>query len=547
MKTSILTCHRGFVLRIMLSLFLSLAIVACDEDQSSGVDELETGDIAVTGIIVNPKSPQPGDTIQVTVIITGAPNVGSFPTIAWSSVGGVGQFLDNNQLSARWVAPSSSGIVNLSVRATGPTNTSSRDVNIFVGSSQTVVGSGAAEMAMEPSGTSFYYLTSPASPDDPGFNGFQIGHFDGANSRIVFNSQSPRGVQNVFSPDLEWVAHSRSGPVGAANVNDPVNIFADDLNLETTTQLTSDTRLPHPVELRHDEYASPAFSPNSHLLTFGAFKPDQILGAPDSFDVYVHNVQTQQTINVTRSQGNQRSNFYPSFSTDGNWLVYIGDASGADVWELFAQPVTGDLVDSSLASRVQLTDTGGLITGGSAGPFLTNPLKAWNPLQPILALKAADGTVLLIEIVGGTGTVNQVFGITGNTRELVWSNEGQTLAISDGSILYTVGAGGGTATVRHTVGNDQVRDMTWAPGNEFMLFRIIRGSDSWFELFDIDAGRFDEPVVVTSTVKKGELDTYRGFLATAPVINAAGEAFIIQFDGPGGPRIDKLDISGVLN
>jgi hypothetical protein len=99
---------------------------------------------------------------------------------------------------------------------------------------------------------------------------------------------------------------------------------------------------------------------------------------------------------------------------------------------------------------------------------------------------------------------------------------------------------------------DRIVDMVWSPDSRFLVYRVIRGAQSWFELLDIDGGTvWTRPVVVTATVGIGTRGTFAAEMSTAARYSAQNIVHYIQFDvllAPNeSPTIWTLDISGAVN
>ncbi len=118
---------------VPLAGLLVFAVVAGCEDNP----ELPSGDepkgIVLDEIILTPKSPEPGDTIFLTAVITSSgANVVEFPTVTWTVSDGV--LLESSQLSVRWWANVASGLYTVDCRATNSVNSVTASTQVFVAS-----------------------------------------------------------------------------------------------------------------------------------------------------------------------------------------------------------------------------------------------------------------------------------------------------------------------------------------------------------------------------------------------------------------------------
>jgi hypothetical protein len=86
--------------------------------------------------------------------------------------------------------------------------------------------------------------------------------------------------------------------------------------------------------------------------------------ATDSFHVYIHDLIAGKRTLVTYEHTYPRG-FFPTFSTDGDWLVYVLDRDRTGQWEFYGSPMSGNDVDGSIASMKKFTTTGGQIVTGA--------------------------------------------------------------------------------------------------------------------------------------------------------------------------------------
>jgi hypothetical protein len=551
LNTSIIRYKNTYFL--LLAVFtLSLLVAGCSDDEP-GIDDPDPSTITIGGIILNPKSAGLADTLKVTAILTSVHfDPGNYAKIAWSSDEGV--FLENNQQSVRWVAPGFSTLARLSVTATGPLNTVSLSADVFVGTSVTVVSQYAGELHLQPSGTDLYYLYSEVDPTDATFGGFGVYEYSGGPSMPVIYNVDTLGVDYVFTDDLAYAARTYEGGLGVGDVLAPVNLWLDDLNAQTSTKLTEDSK---PGDARHDRFIFPNFSPNGNLLVYEAFRPNFLQGAIDTFDVEVYNTSTSQKTNVTRTHGGSRRNFFPSVSSDNNWVVFVSDRRVQNEWELYGLRIDNDVVRSDSSDTVRLTFTDGLISGGT--PLtLTKPTTLWNPNPslPVLAIIGNDGELRLVETDDVGATTIEVPSVGNVLNSLTWSPDGQMLAlvamvqeVEDApfeNVIYTIETDGFVRERHRVSASDKIQDITWSSGQNLMVYRASRGSSSWLELLDLEGNQgFLRPVVITATSDMGEIETYGGYMSTASVLNTSNVIYYLLFNN-NTPSVNMLDISGAL-
>jgi hypothetical protein len=551
--------HYKRALLLLTALAVFVGAPGCSDDEStSGVDE---GELAISMIILNPKSAEPGDTVQATVDVDGWLPTGTYPTYRWSSEGG-GTFLTDNQQSVGWVAPKPtiSSVVRLTCTVTYAGGSASHSAEVFVGTPEEVVPYRAGEIHLIPSG-GFYYLYG--RPGESGWDSSQVYMFDGA-STPVSNSLS-RGAEFVFTggPGTE-PTHAAFTSVDSTDITfseNAINVWLTDLATGVQGPITRDESIAGGS--RRHQYRYPYFSPNGGWVTFQGFHPHPQAGAIDTMGVFAYDLNTEITLYVTAKDSvrERPMNYYPTYSSDGNWLVYVSDRDQRDVWELYGIPATDGAPDDQ-ADPTRLTNDGGLI-GVTTPTSLTRPKMAWNPnpARPTLAVVGSQGSDKYIHLVttsGSGATSERLTDIGRDIIEFVWSNDGTVLAVSaltvmqDGSTkngLFLVDPGAASSNLWHTgtTSGDRIYDLTWSPDGSFLVYRTVRdGNDSWFELIDIDGGTsYLGPIVLSASIAVGNRGSYAAAMSTRPAYDATNVVYGLIFDGP-SPAIGTLNITGTV-
>jgi len=524
---------------------LLFAIGSCGKDEPpvSG-DDWDTGKITVSNVIFEPKVGAPGDTILFTAVVTSpAENQGDFPVYDWSASGGT--FADSNKQSVRWVAPGSSGLFIITVKATNDLGSSTNHVTAFIGAGQTLIDDSAGQVDLLGTGPDFHFLhTSNVKV------GADIWRYVGgvASDVIVQGAANNRNV--AYSRDGLFAAYAADTFKIAVTVP-PRNIYLADLNGTTINRITFDTARPGSPE--RNVYNYPSFSPNGQVVAYQAWQQSWDGSAPDSFHVYIYDRVAQKRTKVTYEHAFPRG-FFPTFSTDGQWLVYILDKNRNSQWDLYASPMTGNSVDGSIASLVRMTSTGGQIVSG-APKDLKRPPMDWNPVQPILAIAAADNVLYLVATNATGSIVTPVSQVTKAT-EVAWSPDGSLLAAT-----YTVTVGeethirvatvtpAGVATDRmEALAGDNVRDLAFSPDAKWLVCRITRGAGAWFSAIDVGAGKVSSPVPVTPTDLTGSASDYRSAMSLQPAWTSANHLIYPTFLGSSAtPGIAERDLSGLVD
>jgi hypothetical protein len=435
--------------------------------------------------------------------------------VQWAASGG--SFVEDDKLSVRWVAPALPQIYEISCQARNSVNSVSASAHLFVGSPVTLIPQRTGEMRMFPNGEDFYYLRTRDIAD-----GVQVYSFiDSVEADVIPGVNLGRSF--AFSPDLTVAAfHQESDPPGDI-LDNPYDIFM----------------------------GYPYVSPDGNIIAYQSMHPYPFQGFVDTFDVYVYYRSSMTTVAVTdtshgpASDRGKRRNYFPTISTDGRWLTFVSDRTRSNVWEMYGLPITGGVVATDSASVVKLTSTGGTVTSGAPSALPRPPMR-WSPSQPVLGVLTAAGSVRLVD-VAGTPSETTVGGISGTARDFRWSSDGQALAISTGTSLYTADLTGATMLQHQAESGDNIRDMRFSPDDNWVVYRVQRASVAWFEIVDIGAGVLDEAVVLTKAGTTGALAAYGREMDMSPRFGAGDKLHMITFNPAPSetPRIEWLDLSTI--
>jgi len=524
-------------------LLVIVAALGCSDDSTGPeIPEIPPSAITAEAVIITPKSPQPGDTVQVTAVVTSShTNPGNPTSYSWSA--SAGTFIETNQQSVRWIAPSTSSVDRISVTAKNSVNSSSAQVDVFTGSATPVLSQEAGELHLLPNETDFYYLSSPYNIDSAQFRGFTVWRSVGGSQSEVTPGESGNR-DYTFSTNLAYAAALRDEPpLFGSNLIDPINVFLDDLNAGIRTRVTDDEA--SPSNGQKTRMVSQDISPDESWLVYERYAAAFSRFDPDTIDVRTYNIASQQHHNITETHGILRHCYYPSFSSDGEWVTYISDYDGINKWELWGLKFNNGVPDTALTDAVRLTSTGGLITSGQPRFELRDPRKVWNPnpADPILALVSQDGILRLIRTTGTGATMATVDGLVAGPGTFFWSNDGQQLAVISAASIYTVPKVGGQATLVHE-SPDPVSDVAWAPDASYLVYRVSRGILNWIELIPINATGLLSSLVVTPAEPKGSLDNYVSAFDTKPVVTTTGSVYILSFVTT-TPSLSALDVSSI--
>jgi hypothetical protein len=532
----------------LLVVGLAVFVAACSDDEPTNGPDTEEN-LNIMTIILSPKSAEPGDTVQATAVLEGSAQ--DYPSISWQANGGT--FLETKKTTVGWVAPTTTGVFRLTCTATGASASTSDNADVFVGQINRLVPGAGGEITLIPGGDNFYYLQSPLGESD--WDSSDVWVYTGPRDPAA--SPARYGTQYTFNSDLTKAAHISFGESESSNTEDPINVWLVDLVTGTRAPVTADGSLVGGT--RHQQYQHPAFSRDGTMLAYQAFQPHPELGEVDSIEVFVHYLQSDTKVNVTRADtmSAQRRNLFPTFSSDNNWLLLVSDRNAFNVWEFYGLPVVGGLVDTTLTSTVQMTDVGGMAGLGLVGT-VEKPVMAWNPdpAVPILAVVGADGLLYYVQTNASGAVTTPITAFSGTIRGITWSDDGTRLAVS---VMTRVEAGGptvnalyslstaGTATLLHAaLVGDRIYDMAWSADNQFIVYRVTRSGLAWFELLDVGGSTsFLGSVVITPSSAENNRSVYAEEMDTSARFRPDGRVYMLFFDRT-TPTVNVLDLSETM-
>jgi hypothetical protein len=528
------------------ALALAIALLpGCSDDKNKDEgDPMEpvSGAITIEGIIISPSTPEPGDTITCTAVTTGFSAPGDFVKYNWSADGGV--FMSTNQTSVQWIAPANSAVYTVSVSASNSASSSNNETNVYVAPTTTIVDVQAGEFRVKSSGD-IVYVSSPLHPARGDFLGWSVrtvAGTGGANTEVLPGTY--RAV--TFNDDVTAIGYETPRDL------DPFReTFTGLGNLTAMTATLAPSGAPPPgVRLRVPLADGAYVHPTQPLITYHVFLPDQTTAgraAVDSNHVHTFNANTGTIVWAARGGSEGGANFVPSYSSDGNNLVFISDRSSNGQWELYSLAAPSGVSERDMETTpLQLTSTGGAMAFGEAADV--NRFQ-WSPTQNLLAIIDVDDRLNIVPI-DGSGARQVV--VAGKVRDLQWSEDGQTVAFStsggDGGFIYTADAAGNATQIHSVPGTDVPTLMSFAPDGSGMVYAITRGGqDFWYEYIDL-AGTtgLPGPIRVTSTVVVGRAGSYGGISDVRPRWHRDGRSVYVLLFNFFTARIVQVDLSGAL-
>jgi hypothetical protein len=524
------------------------ALAACDDEKTDDTVVTPSTPLKVEEIIAVPKAAEPMDTVAMTAVLeSSSPNVGDIPVTKWSADGGA--FVRDDLTTVQWVAPAQPGLYRITARATNNAGTVTRSRDFFVGEVTTLVTSQAGGVRLKADGTNFFYLRSPDVT-----LGVEVFTYDGGPADAV-TPLSPRGFELVYAPTLAYEVHATTitntfDSLGVTGISlPPRHLYTGTFATKVAQRITQDRSLFDSA--RRNRFSSPNVSPDGQMIAYQGQVTDPFTASLDSFDIFIYKPAGPTRTRATLTHTNHR-NFYPSFSTDQNWLTFISDRGGANQWEMYGMPVSGTTVDTNPASVVRLTDTGGTVTNTLSGVPVP-PRRLWNPAMPKLAMITADGILSILTTAGGGATLQEVTGLPTGIQELAWSGGGNSLAVvttggkvGDRNVSQVFLVTGTSAQLLHTAAvGDGIRDVLLVPGGQLLVYRVSRGASAWFEVLDL-TGALEAPVPVMATLPGGDAAIYRSIMSLAPVWANGNKLIGPAFIAPETPGIIQIDLSGAV-
>jgi hypothetical protein len=207
-------------------------------------------------------------------------------------------------------------------------------------------------------------------------------------------------------------------------------------------------------------------------------------------------------------------------------------------------------VDTIPDALIQLTNSGGLF-GSESVPPVPRPF-TWNPSPafPVMAVIANNDKLWLVSASGG-GDI--LVDIPGKVLDMVWSSDGTQLAVSgfDGDTglgsIYMVTPTGTFTPVHIGVERDRLSAVSWAPGDNFIVYAVDRSGDIWYELFDVEgSSSLTQPARITPAWFPGMAADYGQPLMSLRSSWQPGKLNVgLFFLDEDTPRVMTLDLTGL--
>jgi hypothetical protein len=526
-----------------------LGLVAACSDEDDGGTPTDNGTsqpISVEEILVSPKSANPGDTLRLSVILSSSDeNEGDIPSIAWTATGGA--FLEDEGSSVRWVAPAG-GTYVATARATNSANTATGSTNLFVADRTVAVPDGAGTPRLQSNQTDLYYVHPPDVVDAD--SDLEVYRWQGGVVEDAVTTPSaangPIGRFLTYAKDGSFEVHSADSTIIGAAIQ-PIHVYIGDFGSGVYTRITVDKA----SGVRHQGFLYPDVAPDNRLIAFEGFLTGPTSAGPDSFDIFVYDKAVPSRLRATLSHKNHK-NAFPTWSTDERWLTFVSDRGGNLRWELYGMRVSGGVVNTQDSLVVRLSDTGGtLATGAIKVNDFPKPMMRWNPVAPTLAVLATDGVTYLITTTttGASQVVVGAFDPVETPKEYAWSPDGSRLMVTTGTRIRAVASDGSNTLILSRVG-DTFADLAFSPDSRWLVYRVTRSNQNWFEVLDLDQSPLLPPLPITAAESGSSgvnnLAAYRTVMSMSPAWSTSNRLYYTSFaTGAATVGIISVDVSGL--
>jgi hypothetical protein len=98
---------------------------------------------------------------------------------------------------------------------------------------------------------------------------------------------------------------------------------------------------------------------------------------------------------------------------------------------------------------------------------------------------------------------------------------------------------------------DTFNDVAWSPDGAWLVYRVLRGSSTWLEVYDLDGSTIAAPIPITEARPASgplfSLGSYRDVMSVSPVWGTAGVLYYPAFPllNPVTVGIFSVDVSGL--
>ena len=470
---------------VLTLLALSPAFWAgCSNNDNPAVVE-KPSTIKVQAIIVNPLSPVPGGTAQLTAQVEG---FGDAATYEWTVSGGT--LSDNGKINVSWTvpAPQSNVVYRVFVRGTTGTAVDTLSTYVMVRNVETINTGLKFTLYPQLIAGELYYTGTNKNPLDGNFRGYHA----------YKNVLPPDPIDKMTSPPIDGgyeFAFFAGGLVTSSIANgadylrqQPINVFLFPLPSGTKRIISDPDYYGGPL-YRKKQNLHPSASSDLNMYVWQYSKP----GAFDNGTRDLININFRSGTSAIRTLttsvdsvfilGGWSYSFYenimPMFTPDNGTILYFTDSTGTFEPCVIPMDGTEPLVDEARALMV--SSRHGIFFNAEVA-VSEQTIFQWNPAIPTqLGFIDTGNRFCIFDYAAENVQV-----VADDIREFVWSQDGKVGGItSDGVYVLEPGQTVAKRIFAKERSSDDLIGVNWSPGldNQRLGFRVVRKGKSSIESF----------------------------------------------------------------
>jgi len=453
--------------------------------------------IEVQAIIVNPLSPEPGGTAQLTAQVKG---FGEAATYEWTVSGGT--LNDNGKINVSWTVPAQSNVVyRVFVRGTTGTAVDTMSTYVMVRNVETINTGLKFTFYPQLIAGELYYTGTNKNPLDNGFRGYHA----------YKNVLPPDPIDKFTSPPVDGgyeFAFFAGGLVTSSIVNGADYLRQQSMYVFLFPLPSGTKRIISNADFggtlyRKNQSIYPSASSDLNMYVWEYRQP----GAFDDGTRDLINIRFRSGTSAVRTLTASKDSVYilggwsysyyenvmPMFTPDNGTIIYFTDSTGTFEPCVIPMDGTEPLVDEARA----------LMVGSRHGIFFNAGVSVsegtifqWNPAIPTqLGFVDNGGRFCIFDYAAENVQVVA----DGPLREFVWSVDGKVAGItSDGVYVLEPGQTVAKRIFAKERSSDDLIGVNWSPGldNQRLGFRVVRkGKSSWesfaaFVIYSVDDDRW---------------------------------------------------------
>ncbi len=522
---------------ILLYAFITVLFLGGCSNKSPVNNHPVPSTIDALNVIVNPLSPAPGDTAQLTAQTAGT-SAGALPDFQWRV--DAGTLLDTTGISVRWVVPSEKGIYHVFMRSTlgAAVDTMSRYIMVR---DLAALNTGI-RWSMFPSlvGAQVLFVGTNTNPisANPNFYGFQAYNFQGGNSALLTRDLAApaklvMGGQGFIFLRLTGVLASVVTDGSPFYRAQPMSILLfpyDDLPVAIA--------LPRNVAtVRWDQNTSPSASPDEQMYVWQNNKTGpKDDGTADECNIAFKvsgggTLMLTDAVDSTFQFGAWTKHFFrnvrPIFSPDASKIVYFVDSTGTFEPCIINMGGQSPIRDSRHALMVDerhgIFNRAGVAIGEKT---YDKVVFEWNPTVNNKLAFLDDNRSLCILDVAAENV--QALTDVGKVQEFAWASDGRIAAITSGGVLIVNQSGTVDSVFVKEKESDLLVGVAWSsnPSDPKLAFRMIRKGKS-------TADSFSALVVYSLNSRQWYYATPRISWATEPIVPYTYMRAVFEADNNG--------------